>query len=1077
MSTHRCFGQAVSVAQVSGTISDPSGSPLAGAQVRITETAKQLSRSVTADEAGHYTFPELPVGPYQLEVSAQGFKTYMQSGILLQVGNNVQINVTMQLGAIAEHVEVTASVGMVETKETTISQVIDERRIVDLPLNGRQPTQLILLSGAAVTAPGGGMVGSKNYYSSTTISVAGGQANGVNYILDGGDHNDNMTNVNLPVPFPDALQEFSVQTSSLPARFGLHPGAVVNAVTKSGGNDWHGDLFEFLRNGNMNARNTFATRHDSLKRNQFGGTFGGKIIRDKLFFFGGYQGTIQRTDPPTTTSFVPNQSVMNGDFSVITSGACVASGARALKDPTNGQPFSGNRIPVSRFNAQAVALVNQYIPISADPCGKLLYGIPQNSNEHQAIGRIDWVQNAKHTFYGRYFLANYTLPPVFDGKNLLTTTSPGNWERVQTLTLGDTYTFSSTVVNSFHATASRRRDNRGTPDNVINPSAVGLNVTTPVPNFIQFSVSNYFNVGCGTCAPAHFNANSFHFADDIDIIRGKHQLAFGVNFIRDQFNFINVWIQNGSWTFGSFTGDSGDNLANFMLGLPNDFTQSSVLQMSTRASVLAAYAQDSFRVTPHFTINAGLRWEPSFAAYDYFGYGTSFQKSAFDAGQVSKVFTNAPAGLLFYGDQGIPKAYFKNKLPLFSPRLGIVWDPKGDGKQTIRVSGAILRDTAELFYAERLTTNAPYGSQIDVPTPSGGFTNPWAGYPGGNPFPRPYPPTHDVAFSPYSVYVNMPLETQPTYTMQWNLSYQRQLTANWLAAVSYLGNKATHVWVGEDVNPALYIPGTCNGKPCSSTSNTNQRRVLYLQDPARGSMYASMVQSDQGANSSYNGLLLSIQHRFANRFTLLTNYTWSHCISDGDFGGELAGNYYQDPYNRRGNRGDCNFDTRHVSNTSLIAESPYKGTGIAGKLLRDWQFAPILSIRSGIAINITSGRDNSLTGVGQDRPDIAGPAYASNADARVYLLASSFAQNATGTFGNLGRDVIHSPGVVNFDMSLSRIFRFNERWRLEARGEAFNAINRANYNGPTTNLTSSNFGKILSAADPRILQFGLKLRF
>jgi hypothetical protein len=490
MSTHRCFGQAVSVAQVSGTISDPSGSPLAGAQVRITETAKQLSRSVTADEAGHYTFPELPVGPYQLEVSAQGFKTYMQSGILLQVGNNVQINVTMQLGAIAEHVEVTASVGMVETKETTISQVIDERRIVDLPLNGRQPTQLILLSGAAVTAPGGGMVGSKNYYSSTTISVAGGQANGVNYILDGGDHNDNMTNVNLPVPFPDALQEFSVQTSSLPARFGLHPGAVVNAVTKSGGNDWHGDLFEFLRNGNMNARNTFATRHDSLKRNQFGGTFGGKIIRDKLFFFGGYQGTIQRTDPPTTTSFVPNQSVMNGDFSVITSGACVASGARALKDPTNGQPFSGNRIPVSRFNAQAVALVNQYIPISADPCGKLLYGIPQNSNEHQAIGRIDWVQNAKHTFYGRYFLANYTLPPVFDGKNLLTTTSPGNWERVQTLTLGDTYTFSSTVVNSFHATASRRRDNRGTPDNVINPSAVGLNVTTPVPNFIQFSVSN-----------------------------------------------------------------------------------------------------------------------------------------------------------------------------------------------------------------------------------------------------------------------------------------------------------------------------------------------------------------------------------------------------------------------------------------------------------------------------------------------------------------------------------------------------------------------------------------------------------
>src|SRR5690242_5234450 len=248
--------QTVAVAEVAGTVSDESGAAIAGASVTITETERNQSRTTTSDNDGHYVFPSLPVGPYRIDVTSSGFKAYRQSGILLQVGSNVQVNVTMQLGSLSEHVEVTANATMVETRDTSVSQVIDQQRIEELPLNGRQPTQLILLSGAALTAPGGGMVGSKNYFSSTTISVAGGQANGVNYLLDGGDHNDSMTNVNLPVPFPDALQEFSVQTSALPARFGLHPGAVVNAVTKSGTNSIHGDLFEFLRNGNLNARNT-----------------------------------------------------------------------------------------------------------------------------------------------------------------------------------------------------------------------------------------------------------------------------------------------------------------------------------------------------------------------------------------------------------------------------------------------------------------------------------------------------------------------------------------------------------------------------------------------------------------------------------------------------------------------------------------------------------------------------------------------------------------------------------------------------------------------------------------------------
>lgn len=1068
--------QAVAIAQVAGVVSDPSGAAIAGATVRMTETDKQLVRETVTDDHGRYTLPSLPVGPYRLEVSAPGFKNYIQSGIELQVGNNVQVNVTLQLGSVRETVEVTASAAMLETKENSVSQVIDTRRIEDLPLNGRQPTQLILLSGAALTAPSGGMTGSKNYFSSTTISVAGGQANGVNYLLDGGDNNDSFTNVNLPIPFPDALQEFTVQTSSLPARYGLHPGAVVNAVTKSGSNAFHGSLFEFVRNGVFNARNTFAPRHDTLKRNQFGGTAGGRIVRDRLFFFGGYQATRNRSDPPQTIKFVPNDAVLRGDFSGIDSGACVSGGkGRTLMDPLTGAAFPNNQIPTSRFNSQSLNLL-KYVPRSADPCGKITYGIPTTGDENQVIGRMDFVQSAKHSIYGRYFIADYRNPPVYDGKNLLTTTAPGNFERAQTVTLSDTFTFSPTVVNAFHATATRRRDNRGPAANVINPGDIGVNISTPVPNFIQVSVSNYFDVGCGTCASAHFNVNSYQAADDIDIVRGRHQVAFGVNYIRDQMNVLNNWNRNGVFNFNGTT--TTDALADFLLGQQSSFTQSNTLENATRVSVIALYAQDSIRFSPRLTVNAGLRWEPTLPAYDYFGRGSSFSRAGFDAGRRSKVFVNAPAGLFFYGDQGIPKAYSHGSLNGFAPRAGMVLDPTGSGKQTIRVSGALLRDTAEAFYNERLTTNAPWGGSIDIPAPAGGFTNPYLTYPGGNPFPGQAPPPSTLVFPSAGVYVNMPLDLKPTYMLQWNLSYQRQISANWLGSVSYLGNKTTHVWGGQEINPATYFPGLCGGKACSTTGNTNQRRQLYLQNPVEGARYASIVQSDMGGNSHYNGMLASIQHRFADNFTLLSNYTWSHCISDMDFTGELAGASYQDPLNRRGNRGNCNFDVRHIANTSLVAMSPLHGHGWLSRLAGNWQVAPIVSIRSGMAINVTTGTDNSLRGVGQDRPNlVAASAYPDQKTPAAWLNRAAFIPNPAGTFGNIGKNAVRGPAAVNFDLSLSRNFQLRERARLEARAEAFNAINHANYNNPTTSLNSSNFGRILGAGDPRILQFAMKLHF
>ncbi len=314
--------QAIGGGQIQGTITDANGSTVSGATVEAVQQASGLHRTVTSSGDGGYNLPDLPVGPYQLNVSAPGFSSYQQSGIVIEVGNNLRVDIKLQVGGVSQTVQVTAGASMVQTEDQSISQVIDRQRTVDLPLNGRQATQLILLTPGAQAAPLGDLVGTKNYPSSVAISVAGAQATNINYLMDGADNNDAFTNVNLPFPFPDAIQEFSVQTSGLSAQYGLHPGAVVNIVTEAGTNGFHGTLFDFFRNGDMNARNYFSTKQDTLKRNQFGGAIGGPIRRDKLFFFGGYQGTRTRQQGNSITSYVPTPAMFNGDFSVYDGASC-----------------------------------------------------------------------------------------------------------------------------------------------------------------------------------------------------------------------------------------------------------------------------------------------------------------------------------------------------------------------------------------------------------------------------------------------------------------------------------------------------------------------------------------------------------------------------------------------------------------------------------------------------------------------------------------------------------------------------------------------------------------------------------
>jgi hypothetical protein len=1077
------LAQSVGGAQISGVITDPTGAVVPNAQVRAVQTNTGQVRTTVSSSNGAYALPGLSVGPYRLEVSSQGFERYVNSGLVLEVGNQVQVNVTLRLGDTTQEVRVSADAAMVQTQDTAISEVVNQRRIIDLPLNGRQATQLILLAGGSVAVPtasfGGGnaIVTTKNYPGSVAISVGGGQATGNNYVMDGADNNDSFSNVNLPFPFPDALQEFSVATNGLSAQFGLHPGSVVNVITKSGTNQFHGDLFEFVRNGDFNARNFFAATQDTLRRNQFGGTIGAPIKKDKLFGFFGYQRTIIRTAPPSSVSFVPTQAARNGDFSALESAACQSSHThRAITDPTTGQPFPNDFAPPSLFSPQALNLA-KYLPVSNDPCGKLTYGIPNPSDESQYIGRVDWSQSAKNTVFGRYFLLNFNNPPLFDGKNGLTTTLAGQAVRSQSLVIGDNYSISPSIVNTARVTGTRLRDNRSAASNLFTLADAGVNIFEFDPHFINLSVSGAFGFGCGNCATAHFNRNVLQFADSVDIIHGRHQITLGVDYSHLQFNEFNLLDANGTISFnGQVTHDS---MLDFLLGKPSSLTQIQPDGMAFRQNYLAIHAQDNFQVNRRLNIHVGLRWEPFLPEKDAFGRGSYFSLAAFQAGTKTGKYTNAPPGVFFNGDPGIPYDYINNKYNDFAPRVGLAWDPKGNGRQSVRASYGIFFDRPNTFFNAKYADAPPWGNKITVPSPPGGLAAPYAGYPGGNPFPGAFPPAKDETFPMGGVYVNIPINLRPTYAQQWGVSYEIQVAKDWLVSANYIGNKSTHLWAQSDQNHGIYIPGNCNGSPCSTLANVNQRRLLSLLNPTAGAFYGAIDLLDDGANANYNALIVKAQHRFSQNFTLLASYTYSHCLQDSQLVVNDLGNgpLYQNPLNRNADYGACDFDVRHSVVSSLVIASPRFESKLANAVFGDWQLSPIISAHTGFPFSPSSGQDNSRTGEGADRPNVVGNPYVRDLNSRVWLNPAAFAANAVGTFGNAGWNSLRGPGFFNIDVGLSRSFAVREAQRVQLRFEFFNATNRVNFNNPGSNITSSNFGTILSAGDPRILQFAMKYTF
>ena len=1059
--------QTVAIAQISGVVTDESGGALPGVEVTVTQTSTGLTRFVVTGAGGEYVLPNLPIGPYKLEAKLQGFSTFEQTGIVLQVGTSPVVNVSLKIGTLSETVTVAAGATMIETRNTAVGTVVSQEQMVGLPLDGRQASQLVLLAGAAVTQPGGLIGSQREYPSAVAISVAGGTGNSTIYLVDGAFNNDPVNNIGQPMPFPDALEEFKVETGVRPARYGIYTGATVNAVTKAGTNRFHGNLFEFMRDHRFNARNAFALTDDGLSRHQMGGTLGGPLLQNRLFFFGGLQYSRNRQRPNDAQAFVPTAAMLQGDFTQVASAAC--NNGTALTLPA---PFVGNRIAPSQFNPISMRIVS-LLPVATDPCGRTTYGVGDNNDEQQIVGRLDWQATQKQRFFGRYYVANFDRAPGFDGQNLLLASGTGLGldNRVQTLSVGDDYLLTQNLVSATRFAWARSRINRAQGDDLPNYTTLGANVfsaaTDPGLSFFNLAVTNGFPTAA---FPGNFESTTYQLSQDFDWIKGAHQVSFGGSWIRPGLDVVGPFQANGIFTFnGTRVGAGRLGLADLMLGLPSQFRQGGNQTVNQRLNYVGAYVQDVWRVGDKLTLNAGLRWEPYFSATDDNGFYSHFSLEAFQAGRRSRVFTNAPAGLLFAGDDGFPdNANTFDNLNQFAPRFGLAWDPAGNNVQTVRAAVGVYYDSPKLWQYGRHPLNAPYGNTIQVNQPAS-INDPWASYPGGNPFPIPFPPPSDLRFPTLGTYVTMPLDLDPMRVTQWNVSYQLQFASSWMASVSYLGNRTANIWIGKELNPAVVIPGSTQG-------NQDARRALILQNPVEGAFYSTIQESFEGWGR-YHGVIIGLQRRMANNWSMNTNVTLSRCRNNGEPGTDIT-NVFPDPNDPSTNWGPCDVDRPFIVNSSFTYQSPGVGSGFLRTLTSDWSIGTVLQARSGSPLTPTTTGNLSLTGLGNQRPFIVGDPDLDDRSAARWFNTAAFAPNTPGTWGDTPRGFLRGPAYWNIDLALSRLVRVNDRHRFELRAEAFNVTNRVHLDNPNTVYGNANFGRIIATqGGPRIMQFALKYLF
>lgn len=1036
-------------AQIVGAVTDPSGAAVPGASItalNVNTNTKSMARS-NAD--GLYTITLLPPGHYTVSISKAGFSPVTHSGLILGVGDHATIDAKLTVGALAQAVTVRSSAPLIDAQSATIHRVVSHETIVNLPLNGRDVTQLLTLQGGVIqTESSSGVVGNG-------FVVNGSRNTGVYMSLDGGMDINSYQNFTGELPNPDAIQEFGIQTNNFSAKYGNATGAVVSVVTKSGTNQFHGSAFEFVRNGALfDARNFFQASTDSLKRNQFGGTFGGPILKNRLFFFFSTQDTTIRSNPVLTHVFLPTAAERTGDFSAIT---------KKIINPNTGEAFSGNQIPASLLSPVSLAFL-KVLPSPSSADGGQYIGTPTIQDERGYTGKIDWYLG-RHHISGKYFYNRFNQPFTGDLRDYSTMRSAAVAKSLQPysqITFNDIYTISGSLLNSFTFSSRRDRDFNDWSSITLplNYQQAGVQgIAMPDPPSVYLSVSGGFLSRPGWEYDLH--ESDLQWADNFTMVRGRHELEFGADFIRTSNSIKNEFRQQGMFTFNGSL--SGNAMADFMLGDVYQFWQGGGEYKEFRQNRPGFFVQDNFRATSKLTLNLGLRWDPLFPPHDTLG-----RVECFVPGMQSTRFPNAPAGYLLAGDPGCPSGGMNTYLPELAPRFGFAY--RFTPRTVIRGGGGLFWNPLSAIQYNTFVDSAPFSPQVTLYGVD--FQTPYAN--AMNPFPQSFAPfvppstaTFDLPLGQFGVFSS---GWRPSYQESFNLTVEQQVSANTAVRASYIANLGRHLSYVVDTNYARYISGV------STVGNIQQRRPF--QD------FGEILNSGYDATASYNALQLSIQRRMASNLSFQASYTWSKSIDVGSAEAEPGQGTPLIPISLRANRGLSDFDIPNRFVMSYVWALPklQQGNWLMKNVFGGWETSGILTLQSGTPFSILSGKDNSLSGDNIDYADVIGDPFLNTgrSDGQLiseYFNTAAFVQNASGTFGTSPRNLLRGPRFEDFDLALMKSFPVGERLRLQLRADSFNLLNRPNFGNPVANLNAGNFGAITSAGSPRILQFAVKVSF
>ncbi len=988
-----------------GTVQDAQGGVIVQAQVTARNQDTGLSRSVQTDDRGEYRMAFLPPGTYEVQAATSGFRTFVQTGVVLQVGQFARVDAHLEIGEAASTIRVEASAPLVNTSDATVGQTVTAEQVTTLPLVNRNAYSLLTLTPGVQSTANAIALG---FPAQRTFINGGSDATmgSVNYYLDGGTNMSTLRNTGNVVPNPDALEEFRVDTNNYSAEYGRFGNGVINVITRSGTNQIHGSAFEFFRNTALNANTYNALVKPPLHRNQFGGAAGGPIVHNKTFFFGTYSGLRQATTTFLNSAVVPTAAERAGNFSAI---------AKPIIDPVTGLQFANNLIPVNRFDPTALNILNKYIPLANQPNNIFQGTVPSPYNTGEYMGKLDHLITDSQ----RLSLSYYTTAgnnSVLPGGNMPWSVQQYAW-RQHNANANYTWTASPNLVNQTWLNYTRYFGGR-TNLPALSLHDLGSDFTPQgPPGLPQIAITGYFTLGQSIAGPLAGD-NDYGIRDMVSYTRGRHSIRFGgeLGLAKD----IQTTLLNNYGVF-SFTGaktgpktNQGDAFADFLLGLPVTMNQDAPEDAIYNFWQLGFFVQDDYHIHPRLTLNLGLRYDVQTPPTD-----PQNRELTFWPGHQSQVLPGAPAGILLVGDPGVERGVVPTRWNHVSPRLGLAFDPFGDGKTAIRAGAGIFYGSVSGNGWGTVENSQPFAVRQQFSNVAS-LTHPYAALPGGlSPFPYVYSPSTARFITPAGL-LPIALNFEWPYSYQFNFTVQRQVGAGFTVSAGYVGTLSHHLAFSPDINyPFLNSTAT--------SSNFNSRR------PYGNGLLSTINMMQSNGTASYHALQINVRKAMSKHLSVTAFYTYSKSLSREELDGASTSGGAQDFNNLALEHGRSDYDQRHNAVAAVIWNvNYYRGSSL---LLRNvfngWTLSPIVTLSSGLPFSVLTGKDNNLDGNSNDRANLVGDPYLdphrSRAEAAaMWFNTAAFLPNPIGTDGTSARNLMNAPGFRNVDMGIFREFSLRE---------------------------------------------------